>query len=195
MKLGNLIQNRKISVAFSVLASIAVVTLSAAATTTISTNIVTGGSVTVGTTLDVTGASTLATLSVSGASALTGAVGIASTSPYVKLGVTGTTTSSAGMVIGATGSAITQILFGTCSVNLPSITASTTAVADCTATGVTTTDKVFVTPSGLEDDVIFTSASSTGANTIQVAAYNVGSLIGDGSINPAAATWSWMAIK
>lgn len=120
-------------------------------------------------------------------------VGVASSSPYVALGVVGTTTSSAGALIGAGGSAITQLLFGTCSVDLPAIAASSTAVATCTATGVTTADKVFVTPASAPNQIIFTSASSTAADTIQVAAYNTGAT--EGSINPAAATWSWMAVR
>ncbi len=121
-------------------------------------------------------------------------VGIASSTPYVALGVVGTTTSSLGMRIGATGSGITQLYFGTCSVNLPNITASSTASADCTATGVNLGDKVFVTPASLENHVVFTSASTTAADTIQVSAYNYGG--GQGTaVNPAAATWSWMAVR
>ncbi len=122
-----------------------------------------------------------------------GRTGVASTSPYVALGVTGTTTSSAGAVIGAVGSPVTQLLFGTCSVDFGAIAASTTVMATCTATGVTTTDKVFVTPASLENQIILVSASSTAADTIQVAAYNTGATVG--SINPAAATWSWMGIR
>ena len=122
-------------------------------------------------------------------------VGIASTTPYVALGVTGTTTASAGMVIGAGGSQVNQLLFGTCSVNLPSITASSTGVATCTATGVGTGDQVFVTPNSLPDFVFPTGASSTAANTIQVSAFNAGSLgASAGAVDPVAATWSWLAV-
>lgn len=92
------------------------------------------------------------------------------------------------------GSVITSLLWGTCSVDIGTIAASSTAVADCTAQGVTTGHKVFVTPTFIDNrNVIFTSASSTAANTIQVAAFYLGN---DGAtVDPAASTWSWMAIK
>lgn len=167
--------------------------VAANAATTISTNINTAG------TLTVTGASTL-TGAVYASSTLQAAtmiaytsLGVASSSPYVALGVTGTTTSSAGVVIGSGGSGITQLLFGTCSVNLPAISATTTGVANCTATGVTTGDRVFVTPNSLPIFVMFTGASSTAADTIQVAAFNTAST-SSSIVDPAAATWSWMAV-
>lgn len=119
-------------------------------------------------------------------------VGVASSTPYVALGVTGTTTSSAGVVIGEAGSGVSQLSFGTCSVNLPSIPVISVGVVDCTATGVTAGSRVFVTPTNLEASVVFSAASSTSANTIQVAAYNASTT---GAINPAAQTWSWMAIR
>ena len=191
--------------------------LAANATTTISTDIVTGGSLTVSGTSALTGAVTLSSNitvpSGYGLDATSGAlnlgtttatsviigsssakVGIASTSPYVALGVTGTTTSSAGVVIGAIGSPVTQMLFGTCSVNLPSINATSTVTANCTAAGVNTIDKVFVTPTSLPNYVVFTSASSTAADIIQVAAFNIGSSTGQ-TVDPAASTWSWMAVR
>ena len=120
------------------------------------------------------------------------ALGVASSSPYVALGVTGTTTSSAGAVIGAGGSGVTQLLFGTCSVGPGvSVTASTTYVTTCVATGVSVNDKVFLTPADLANQVIFTGASSTAANTIQVGIYN-----GTGAaVSPATTTWAWTAIK
>ncbi len=177
------------------------------------------GNLSVAGTLGVTGASTLSsTLTVSGLTSLgqasstqlsvfqnayfgatatstftsTGALGIASSSPYVALGVVGTTTSSAGMRIGAVGSGITQILFGTCTVTVGSITASTTAMATCTATGVTTSDRVFVTPYITNNGIFMVSASSTAVDTIQVAIHNVGYT---GAVDPADNVWSWMAVR
>lgn len=134
------------------------------AATTISTNISTGG------TLSVTGAATLSsTLAVTGASTLTG-----------------------GATIGSSGTAITQVLFGTCTVTFGSITASTTAISTCTATGVSTSDKVFVQPYITDNGIFMVSASSTAADTIQVAVHNVGYT---GAINPSDNLWRWMAIQ
>lgn len=91
------------------------------------------------------------------------------------------------------GTTVDQFLFGTCTVNFGSITASSTAVTTCSATGVTTGHKVFLTPVLTDNQIIFTSASSTANNVIQVAAYNTGATVG--AIDPASATWAWMAIK
>lgn len=110
--------------------------------------------------------------------------------------VVGTTTisgpgNSAGLVLNTT--AISQLLFGTCTVNSGAIAASTTVSTTCTATGVNTGSKVFVTPQSLPNQVVFTGASSTAANTIQVSLYNIGSP--SGSVTPAAMTWSWFALQ
>jgi hypothetical protein len=90
------------------------------------------------------------------------------------------------------GSPVAGLRFGTCTVTLGSITASTTLSANCTATGVTTSDKVFVTPYITDNGIIFTSASSTANNTIQVSVFNVGLT---GAVNPADLAWPWMAIR
>ena len=198
---------KNISVSLAVIASVFLVTGMVSAATTISTDIATNGTLTVDTTSTLTGVVTLGSNMtvpngygldvVTGGGALnigttsatsviigssSAKVGIASTSPYVALGVTGTTTASTGMVI------------GTCSVNLPAMAASTTAVATCVAVGVKTFDKVFVTPNSLPNYVMFTGASSTDVDTIQVSAFNVGSSTAQ-IVDPAAATWSWMAIR
>jgi len=125
-------------------------------------------------------------------------IGVASSSPYLALGVTGTSTASAGMLIGSEGSGITQFLFGTCTYNpSASITASTTLSTNCTgATGVETFDRVFVTPVSLEEGLVMTSASSTISDVIQVTVHNTGqgTVLG-ADISPASATWNWMAIR
>lgn len=177
----NFYKDRKsLTLLFSVVASFLLVTVVTFAATTISTNISTAGN-----------------LTVSGSSTLTGEVGVASTSPYVALGITGTTTSSAGMVIGGGGSAITQMRFGTCAFDPASITASTSVSTNCTsATGVTTNDKVFVTPVSLENGLVMISASSTGAGIIQVTILNTGQTFPNGAaVNPAPQSWYWMAIR
>ncbi len=124
-----------------------------------------------------------------------GKVGIGTTSPYHALGVTGTTTSSAGMFIGSVGSGISALLFGTCAYTPGvAITASTTKSTNCTsATGVISTDRVFVTPRNLDANLIFVSASSTADDVIQVSVFNTG--IATGTFQPTPATWDWMVIR
>lgn len=120
-------------------------------------------------------------------------VGIASSSPYVALGVTGTTTSSAGMVIGAAGSGITQLLFGTCTVNpndgplAEGVATSTT----CTASGVTSADTISVTPANLPAGLVMLSATST-TNAINIM---IGSTSSTSPDITTYASWSWVAIK
>ena len=122
-------------------------------------------------------------------------VGVMTATPSSALDVTGTTTSSAGMVVGSGGTAIARVLMGTCTYNPgAAVTASTTRSTNCTsATGVRSADKIFVTPSTLETHLIMTSASSTAtSDVIQVSVYNTGVT---GDITPASATWTWMAIR
>lgn len=176
------------------------------------------GNLSVAGTLGVTGASTLSsTLTVSGLSSFgqasstrfsvfdTAYFGGSATSTFSSAGALTlagnlvlTTASSTGLAsldsikISAVGDTISDIQFGTCTVTIGSITASTTAMATCTATGVTTTHKVFVTPYITDNGIFMVSASSTDVDTIQVAVHNVGYT---GAINPADNVWSWMAIK
>ena len=125
-----------------------------------------------------------------------GNVGVASTSPYVALGVVGTSTASLGMRIGGTGSGVTQLLFGTCSVDFPSTAASSTSVATCSAAGVGTVDRIFITPQNVPNQFVVTGASSTAANTIQISGFNLGTQGGVGAaVDPVAATYSWMALR
>lgn len=94
--------------------------------------------------------------------------------------------------VSSVGDTIADIQYGTCTVTIGSITASTTVMATCTATGVTTNHKVFVTPYITNNGIFMVSASSTADDTIQVAVHNVGYT---GAINPADNVWSWMAIR
>ena len=167
-----------------------------------SSTLATSGKITVpaGYTLDTAGAGALNLGTTTATSVIIGSatakVGIASTSPYVALGVTGTTTASAGMVVGALGSPITQLLFGTCTYNpAAAITASSSLSTNCTgATGVNTGDKVFVTPRSLTNSLVLTSASSTSSGVIQVTVYYIATSTAGGNYTPASATWDWMAI-
>ena len=178
------------------------------ATTTASNgNIATEG------TLDVTGLTTLtnasttyvsasgglwvngnATTTSTGTLTLSTSLGVASSSPYVALGVTGTTTASAGMVIGNGSTPLNQILFGTATINpedgpIAEATATTTTF---TATGAQTGDKVLITPANLPAGLYFLSASTTADNTVQV-------MIGATSSTSPDITsyegWSWMIVR
>jgi len=183
---------------------IAMCALAANASTTIGTTIQTGGQIyasstvmiaaTYGIDTDSAGALNIGTTTATSViiGSATAKVGIASTSPYVALGVTGTTTATLGNVIGSAGTGISQLTFGTCTLTMPAISASSTAVANCTATGSSNGDKVFVTLPQLPVNIIFTGASSTAANTIQIAEYNTG--ITGGATTPPAVTVSWLAI-
>ena len=122
-----------------------------------------------------------------------GRVGVGSTTPFVALGITGTTTSSAGAIVGIDGSPVNQIRFGTCTYNPGAVVTTSGLSTNCTgATGVTPTDRVFVTPQQLELGLIFTAASSTAADVIQVTVLNATTT---GGITPASRSWFWMAIK
>ncbi len=108
-------------------------------------------------------------------------------------------TSTSTVKVGSSGTAITQILFsGTCTVNPPALQAmggtpagdsaiGDTSHASCVdATGVTTSDRVFISgpPAGWINDVVIVNASSTGVDTINfvfkntstTTANNIGSL-------------------
>lgn len=106
------------------------------------------------------------------------------------------TASTTNLIVGgdSANGTIAGIVFGTCTYNPGgAITASSTLSTNCTgATGVRTGDRVFVTPRNLENNLIFTNASSTVVNVIQVSVYNTGVT---GDVSPLSATWDWMAIR
>src|SRR3989344_75172 len=129
-----------------------------------------------------------------------GRVGVGSSTPSVALGVVGTTTASAGMIIGGSGNGISQLLFGACTPTIGALAGSSTVSVICTGSeAVTGTGyRVFVTPNinGAADedkDIVFVSASST-ASGIQVSVMNV-NLSGAGTRNPTDNVWNWMAVR
>jgi len=176
------------------------------------------GNLSVAGTADVTGASTLSsTLTVSGLTSLgqasstrlsvfdTAYFGGTATSTFSSAGaltlvgdLSLTTASSTGLVkvdslqVSSGGDTVADLQFGTCTVTIGSIAVNQTVMATCTATGVTTNHEVFVTPYITDDDVIMTSASSTAADTIQIAVYNASSTA---AVDPADNSWSWMGIR
>ncbi|TSC67533.1 MAG: hypothetical protein CEO19_180 [Parcubacteria group bacterium Gr01-1014_73] len=155
----------------------------------------------------------LASSTITGTTNLTGYLAASSTSGFTSLStfyngfissasstlttLSGTTTATFGVKVGSSGTGINQILFGTCSVDLPNIAATTTGVATCTATGVSSSTRIFVTGYNLPTFIVFTGASSTAVDTIQVAAFNIGSQnSGAGAaVNPDPTTWFWMGIQ
>jgi len=112
------------------------------------------------------------------------------------LGVTGLTTlvnASSTLASFGGGTAVAGLLFGTCAVNFgTSLGAGVATTTNCTATGVDSTYKVFLTPSNLETYVAFNSASSTGSGVIQVQVFNTSTST---PVTIASRTWAWMAIK
>lgn len=199
----------------SVIVGVLVAVSSVSAATTITTNIDTGG------TLNVTGLSTFTyassthqsltgnlliggyatTAGASGNFLTQGKVAIGTTSTSVSqdaLDVTGTTTSSAGIRVGQTGTPTNQILWGVCGVDFPAFTATaSTTNATCTATGVATTHKIFFTASStlpLVSQFHITAASSTAANTISFEAQNASTTATGSTYNPAVITVQWLAI-
>ena len=128
------------------------------ASTTISTNISTGG-----------------TLSVTGASTLTGAVSAAST-----LAVTGVSTLTGGVAVGATANTVTDMSIGYCTIPATTVTASSTAYADCTTSvTISASDRVVVqATSSLPANFLIQAASTTGATTINVRIFNSGTIAG-----------------
>ncbi len=129
-----------------------------------------------------------------------GFVGVASSSPYVALGVVGTTTASGGMIIGGSGNGISHFLFGTCTPTIGSLAASTSVSAICTGSAAVTGTgyRVFVTPningaSNEDRNIQFVSASST-ASGIQVTVRNE-NFTGVGAIDPTDNAWAWMAVR
>jgi len=156
-------------------------------------------------TLNVTGKTTLVNSSTTagtvtslyfGTASSTGAAALAS------LSVTGDTSlntaSSTGLVkieqasIGGN-AAVTGLLTGSCNADFgTSLSAGLATTTNCTASGVTTAYKVFVTPTYLEKYVAFNGASSTADNIIQIAVFNTSTST---AITTAAHAWNWMAIK
>jgi len=84
------------------------------------------------------------------------------------------------------------VLYGTVSVDPPSINANTSTTFTITITGVQTGDLVFLTPpSTLEGELIFQGANVTAANTVTIRMRNVTGAAVDG----ASLEWSYMVIR
>ncbi|MCX6786818.1 MAG: hypothetical protein NTU85_03355 [Candidatus Kaiserbacteria bacterium] len=127
------------------------------------------------TTLGVTGKSSLdqaSTTILSANSAYIGGIGSGATTTISaggNLSVGGT------LQAGSDGTAITHMVVGYCDIASASVTASTTAIANCTTSAtISTLDRVFVTATDTLDNFIIEAASSTSASNIQVRILNTG---------------------
>ena len=158
--------------------------------TDIGTNITSSGSLFASSSLDVTSNATIhggLAVDVGAGSATTSAGGLVANHADV-----------AKMQIG-TGSVVSKMQFGTCSVNPPMLKPGFASSTTCTASTVSTSDKVWVTPpgfnalaSGRGNTVIMTAASTTAASTITVMVLSTSTST---AVDVAAATWSWMALR
>ena len=92
------------------------------------------------------------------------------------------------------GSTITKLTFGVCNIEATTITATSSAFADCTgATGVASADKVFVTAtSSLPTNFAIQAASSTAADVISLRIFNHGYAEGT---DTGARSFYWMAVQ
>ena len=148
-------------IVFSVLSVLGGITLGATlvgAVTTISTNITTAGTfnaddaATFGSTVTVTGATTLAS------------------------------TTATGFKVGQTGTQHTGLVSGYCTIANVSVTASSTGMVSCSsATGIASGDRVFVqATSSLPDNFVIQAASTTATDVIQVDILNIPTTTADG---------------
>ena len=173
----------------SVLSVLGGVTLGAmlvSAATTISTNITTAGTfnaddaATLGSTLAVTGSSTVQALNVGGEALLNSTLNVVGSSTVQALNIGGagmlSSTTATALKVGQTGTRHTGILSGYCTIATPAgHTATTTQQFTCaSATGVTTSYKVFVqATSSLPSMYVIQSATSS-TNAIEVRIFNTG---------------------
>lgn len=153
------------------------------AATTISTNISTGG------TLTVTQQSTLATASstgltttggfwVNGTATTTASTGTFSTAgSVVVVGVA----SSTQLLVGGGGTTISHMAFGTCTTDSVSVSATSSGMMTCSsATGVGTSDNIFVQSiNTLPDNFVVQAASSSATDVIQIRVFNMATTTGD----------------
>ncbi|MFH1326392.1 MAG: hypothetical protein ABIH48_02900 [Candidatus Falkowbacteria bacterium] len=116
--------------------------------------------------------------------------------PILEVDTINQRASTTGISVGASGTAITGIFTGTCSVDPQSISIATSSLvaSSCAATGVESGDKVFVTPPTSNYDWLVlqgASASST-SGYIEISLFNASTTA---DIDGDAQTWSWMAIR
>lgn len=96
---------------------------------------------------------------------------------------------SNGLTVGATGSAIYDVISGTISVNPGSIGATTRGSVNVTLTGVNTEDRLVLhPPSTLNAGLLYVGHDITASNTVTIYLYNTTG----GSIDDGALTWKYV---
>jgi len=192
-------------IVFSALSVLGGITLGATlvgAVTTISTNITTAGTfnaddaATFGSTVAVTGSTTLASLlNIGGAANLNSTLNVVGSSTVQALNVGGagmlSSTTATSLKVGQTGTRHTGILSGYCTIAASGHTASTTKQFTCaSATGVTTSDRVFVQATSSMPGMFIVQAATSSTGAIEVAILNTGlgtttdgGLVGPTSLN------------
>ncbi len=147
-----------------------------------------GGATTLGSTLSVTGLSSLSNASSTMLSANTAYFGQTATSTFDAAGdlaVKGT------LQAGSDGTALTHMVVGYCSIASATVAASSTAYADCTTSAtISTSDRVFVTATDTLNNFIIEAASSTSASNIQVRILNTGMIAGTEFGNHSLSFWA-----
>ena len=158
--------------------------------TDIGTNITSSGSLFASSSLDVTSNATI-----HGGLAVRNGAGAATTSA----GGLVAKNADIGMMQIGTGSVVSKMQFGTCSVNPPMLKPGFASTTTCTASTVSTADKVFLTPpgfaalsSGRGNTVVFVGASTTAASTINIEILNTSTTT---AVDVAAGTWSWIGLR
>ncbi|MFQ5786720.1 MAG: hypothetical protein ACE5H1_01940 [Thermodesulfobacteriota bacterium] len=93
--------------------------------------------------------------------------------------------------IGTDGTFITNFKHGSVSVDPPNISGNSEASFTVTISGLVTTDRLFLTPDTLEEQLIFKGARIISANTVTIKIANVQT----GAVDGAALNWNYFAIK
>lgn len=185
--IGRIFSRGPVSVTLAVVLSVLFVTGVVGAATTISTNINTAG-----------------TLTVTGASTLTGNVSAAGTLAVTGVStLTGTSTHTAGAIVGSSGTAINQIIKGTCDLlgMNASHAASTTKAYNCAVTGVLSGDLVFAqlgtsTPfTGPNQWIIVGAVASSTAGYIDVLIWHGGDIPVAPSISGVGSSTRYLIIR
>lgn len=113
-----------------------------------------------------------------------GNVGIGRVNPNTKFEVVGTASTTA-LIVGGRGTTLNGINAGVCTFPNTTIAATTTSAVSCaSASGLVTTDNIFImATSSLPVNFVVQSASSTAATTIGLQIINLGSVNGPPAFN------------
>jgi len=179
------------TVVAATIAGVFFITVAVEAATTISTDVITGGGIYASSTAQIDGNTTLSSATLSSTLSVTGLTSLGKATSTMLSGYSAyfggsatTTISTAGSVtipspatfsVGG-GTAVSNIAVGFCNLVSTSVTASSSVYAACTgATGVQSTDRVFVqATSSMGTNIIIAAASSTATDTIGLRLINTG---------------------